>query len=219
MVAEDDFCWFSERHLRVRPAGSVRRAASALAHLPGVIDVVASSQTLLLTLDLRVIDADNIIHAVRGVLERPGMRPSIDWALVRIPVCYHPAVAPDLEEAASQCGLSIPSFIELHSTPTYQVDFVGFMPGFGYLSGLPEKIQLPRLNSPRARVPKGSVAIADAMTGVYPSESPGGWRLIGRTPAVMFDPSRPKPSVLNIGDRVMFDPIDLDKYRTCAGES
>ena len=102
--------------------------------------------------------------------------------------------------------------IARHSAPTYTVATIGFAPGFPYLSGLDPALALPRLATPRLRVPAGSVAIGGAQTGVYPRESPGGWRLIGRTPLRLFDPLRMPPSTLAPGDRVRFVAIDDEAF-------
>jgi len=124
--------------------------------------------------------------------------------VVEIPVHYD---GPDLEELAALRGMTPERVIELHSSAEYIVYFVGFVPGFAYLDGLPEELATPRLETPRKRVPKGSVAIGGSHTGVYPFETPGGWRLIGRTPLEIFDPHSAELSRLRIGDQVRFVPI------------
>jgi inhibitor of KinA len=126
---------------------------------------------------------------------------------VEIPVHYGGEHGPDLLDLATLHGLTPDRVIELHSAASYIVYFVGFVPGFAYLGGLPSELATPRLQSPRKRVPKGSVAIGGAHTGVYPFETPGGWRLIGRTPLDIFDPDSAELSRLRIGDRVRFAPI------------
>lgn len=112
----------------------------------------------------------------------------------------------DLALVAGSAGLSVDEVVALHSGAEYRVDFCGFAPGFGYLSGLPEPLQQPRLESSRTAVPAGSVGIADVYSCVYPRRSPGGWRLIGRTDAVLFDPVADPPALFTPGDRVRFEP-------------
>jgi inhibitor of KinA len=126
---------------------------------------------------------------------------------VEIPVCYGGDFGPDLREVAASRGLSPEQVIELHTSTSYLVYFLGFVPGFAYLGELPEALVTPRLGSPRKKVPAGSVGIAGNQTGVYPFETPGGWRLLGRTPLAMFRADREHLSVLSIGDRVRFVPI------------
>jgi len=123
-----------------------------------------------------------------------------------IPVDYGGAAGDDLEEVASRTGLSPREVVALHAGATYVVAFVGFSPGFPYLLGLPRGLELPRRSSPRARVPRGAVAIAGPFAGVYPSATPGGWHLLGSTDAVLFDARRAPPNLLAPGDRVRFVP-------------
>ena len=121
--------------------------------------------------------------------------------LIEIPTRYD---GDDLGEVAMRSGLSVDELVALHSGRVYRAYFLGFMPGFAYLGRLDPRIVAPRLPAPRARVPAGSVAIADGQTAVYPFASPGGWRLLGTTDRAMFDPSRDEPALLRAGDRVRF---------------
>ena len=126
---------------------------------------------------------------------------------VEIPVCYGNEYGPDLADLAATHGISPERVVELHCGAQYIVYFVGFVPGFAYLGGLPPELATPRLDKPRQRVPVGSVAIGGDQTGVYPMETPGGWRIIGATPMAIFDRSLPNLSRLSIGNRVRFKPI------------
>jgi len=121
--------------------------------------------------------------------------------LVEIPTTYD---GPDLADTASRSGLSVPELVAAHAGREYRAFFLGFMPGFAYCGTLDQRIVAPRLERPRQRVPAGSVAIADAQTGIYPLDSPGGWRLIGRTEVRCFDPERDPPVLIRAGDRVRF---------------
>jgi KipI family sensor histidine kinase inhibitor len=131
---------------------------------------------------------------------------------IEIPVVYGGDFGEDLDSAARELGLSPGALAERHAAATYTVAMIGFAPGFPYLSGLDPALALPRLATPRTRVPAGSVAIGGAQTGLYPRESPGGWRLIGRTPLRLFDPTRASPSLLAPGDRVRFVAIDAREF-------
>jgi KipI family sensor histidine kinase inhibitor len=128
--------------------------------------------------------------------------------VVTIPVCYDIEFGPDLLEVANHAKIPTREVIRLHSSATYRVHFLGFTPGFAYLGGLPETLHAPRLASPRKHVPAGSVAVAGSQAGIYPVDSPGGWRLIGRTPVRIFDPDATQPTRLNPGDLVEFSAID-----------
>ena len=127
--------------------------------------------------------------------------------VVEIPVCYGGELGPDLDDVARMHGLSPDDVVRLHSEPEYLVYMIGFMPGFAYLGGLPERIATPRRKTPRTAVPAGTVGIGGRQTGVYPLVSPGGWNLIGRTPVKIFDIARAEPTLLATGDRVRFRPM------------
>jgi inhibitor of KinA len=132
--------------------------------------------------------------------------------LVEIPVCYGREFGPDLDEVAALHGISPERVMELHTSVTYLVYFLGFVPGFAYLGELAGELVTPRLASPRRKVPAGSVGIAGNQTGVYPFETPGGWRLLGRSPLAMFRTDRDGLSLLSIGDRVRFVPVSRERF-------
>ena len=131
---------------------------------------------------------------------------------VEIPVCYGGEFGPDLDDVAATHGITPDRVVELHTSATYLVYFLGFVPGFAYLGELPRELVTPRLATPRKEVPGGSVGIAGNQTGVYPFETPGGWRLLGRTPLAMFRTDRQGLSLLSIGDRVRFVPISRERF-------
>ncbi len=133
--------------------------------------------------------------------------------LHEIPVCYEPEFGDDLAALASARGLSADQVVQIHSAAVFSVYMIGFAPGFAYLGPLDERLSLPRRETPRARVPAGSVAVANQYTGIYPADLPGGWHIIGRTPLRLFDPSRASPSMLSAGDRVQFAPIGATEFR------
>ncbi|MEP7003238.1 MAG: 5-oxoprolinase subunit PxpB [Chloroflexota bacterium] len=133
----------------------------------------------------------------------PESRPATAGRLIEIPISYD---GPDLAIAASRSGLTPPDLVDAHAGREYEAFFLGFMPGLAYLGTLDPKIDVPRLDTPRPRVPAGSVGIANGQTLVYPFESPGGWHLIGRTALVMFDPRRDPAALIGAGDRVRFVP-------------
>ena len=132
--------------------------------------------------------------------------------LVEIPVCYGGEFGPDLEEVAAMHGITPERVIELHASATYLVYFLGFVPGFAYLGELAGELVTPRLPAPRRKVPAGSVGIAGNQTGVYPFETPGGWRLLGRSPLEMFRTDRDGLSFLSIGDRVRFVSVSRERF-------
>lgn len=129
-----------------------------------------------------------------------------------IPVCYEIDFAPDLQDIAHFHGVTSEAFVNEHASHVYTVASLGFLPGFAYLEGLPDRFHTPRLATPRAKVPQGSVAIGNEFTGIYPEDSPGGWRIIGRTNVRLFNPSEPSPSLLKAGDQVSFKRISLAEF-------
>jgi 5-oxoprolinase (ATP-hydrolysing) subunit B len=169
---------------------------------PAIRAVVPAARTVLVEFDASVADADLVVAAAREQAATEPDRPP-NTELVQLPVRYDGA---DLTEVADRCGLSIAELIQLHAEAEYTVRFCGFSPGFGYLTGLDPRLRMPRLASPRAQVPAGSVAVAGEYTGVYPRSSPGGWRLLGRTTATLFDLDRRPPALLAPGTRVRFVP-------------
>lgn len=143
------------------------------------------------------------------VVNNPG---STTGRNLKVPVCYHPTLAPDLMPLIDTLQLSIEEFVALHSNKIYRIYMIGFLPGFAYMGSVNEKIISPRKQSPRTIVPAGSVGIAGAQTGIYPFASPGGWQLIGRTPLEIFDANKKQPSFFMPGDNVCFEPIALEQF-------
>jgi inhibitor of KinA len=189
------------------------------ARLPGIVDLVPAYATLALHFDpLAWTDAEDgdalqaIAAAVRMLLDMPPEMPPRSATRVEISVCYGGAEGPDLDALASRAGFDSGDVVALHAAGDYRVAMIGFAPGFPYLLGLDPALATPRRATPRTRVPAGSVAIGGAQTGIYPSELPGGWHLIGRTPLRLFDPRRDPPSLLMPGDRVRFVPIGRDEF-------
>jgi allophanate hydrolase subunit 1 len=131
---------------------------------------------------------------------------------VEIPVWYHPRVGPDLEELAREKKLSLEELISIHTEPDYLVYMLGFKPGFPFLGGLDERLWTPRLATPRLDVAAGSVGIGGQQTGIYSVRSPGGWRILGRTPFRLFDPHRENCFLIMPGDRVRFFSIEEREY-------
>lgn len=182
--------------------------------LPWSLEVTLSEEAIQICYDVMQI---NYRLAKKQIVERIEQ---FDWQVyqkkqppkLRIPICYHPSLAPDLERVLSLTGLSSEQFIQLHSRAEYSVSMIGFSPGFGYLKELAPAIQIPRLKSPRVSVPKGSVAIADKYTAIYPQVSPGGWSLVARTPISLFSPISTPPCMLSTGAKVKFDVIDLEEF-------
>ncbi len=163
-------------------------------------------------LELEALRPESLQDVVCGLLElewaKVQEQPEAMPRLIEIPVSYGGSWGPDLEEVAALCGITPAEWIRQHSTAEYRVLMIGFVPGFPYLDGLPKQLAVDRLPTPRLRVPAGSVAVGGSQTGIYPLESPGGWRLVGRTPLSLFRPDHAEPSLLRTGDRVRFVPLE-----------
>lgn len=182
------------------------------APLTGVLDITPAYTTLLITFSPRGFDASAMESIVRAIVSPPASQKPPPVLQVEIPVCYDEEFGPDLAECSSRSGLPRDAFIQRHTGAAYCVAFLGFSPGFAYLHGLPRELAVPRLDAPRTRVPAGSVAIGGAQTGVYPSATPGGWRIIGRTPVRLFDAQREPPALLDIGYEVRFRAISRTEF-------
>jgi KipI family sensor histidine kinase inhibitor len=192
-------------------SGYVRGIMRALhgAPLPGVLDAIPARASLLLLYDPLGTTPEEVRACLSGLASAAdAAEPDGEPRLLEVPVLYGGEAGADLARIAEAAGLSEREVVELHSGAEYTVDFLGFMPGFPYLSGLPERLHTPRLETPRTLVPQGSVAIAEHQTAIYPVASPGGWNLIGRTPYRCFDPRKHPPALFEPGDRVRFVPID-----------
>lgn len=200
-------------------ADQISLVTTALRELEGIIDLIPSYTTLLVVFDTSCFDRFAIQKALQGVLD------SIDWSSagnrvsqeVVIPVYYGPEVGPDLEDVAKHCQLDTDEVIRLHSTTTYRAYAIGFTPGFAFLGNTPEALHVPRKTTPRLKVPIGSVAIAERQTAVYPSVTPGGWQILGRTPIALVDWASDSLALINAGDSVRFEPMTKEEFLAQGG--
>lgn len=185
----------------------VHLVAEALrkAQIPGVRDVVPGMITVTIHVDPLRTDLGAIEAVVAGAIARavPGADP-LGSPVHQVRVRYGGDAGPDLDAVADAAGLTPAEVIQAHAAVVYRVCFLGFLPGFAYLGLVPGALRLPRRATPRTRVPAGAVAIADVFTGVYPSESPGGWHIIGQTDEALFDAHRQPPARFAPGDAVRF---------------
>jgi KipI family sensor histidine kinase inhibitor len=180
--------------------------------IPGLRNLHPAYCSLLIKFDALKLRHSELEETLRGYIVRMKKVELPEPLVVEIPVCYGGEYGPDLKNVAELRGMTEDAAIELHSSRAYLVYFLGFAPGFAYLGDVPEDLATPRLAAPRRSVPAGSVGIAGRQTGVYPISTPGGWRLLGRTPVAMFCPEKAEMSLLRIGDRVRFVPISPEKF-------
>jgi len=180
--------------------------------LVGVREVIPTYRSLLILYDPLQTDPDQLAQALVGLESRLDKITIPAPDTVEIPVCYGGDHGPDIAHVADANGLAVEDVIRLHSQTVYSIYMIGFTPGFCFLGGLPDKLHTPRLETPRMRVPAGSVGIANAQTGIYPLTSPGGWQLIGRTPLRLFAPEKENPFIYKTGDSIRFVPISPERY-------
>ena len=170
----------------------------------GILDLVPSYRSLLVIYDPLSISPDEIKTRLNDIWENPDQPQLPQSQTVKIPVVYGGDHGPDLQMVAQYHNLTPQEVVGFHTRPSYRVYMIGFTPGFPYLGEVPDTIATPRRETPRILVPKGSVGIAQKQTGIYPVDSPGGWQIVGWTPAKLFDPNGQPPSHLVMGDRVQF---------------
>ncbi len=182
--------------------------------LPGVVELAPSFRSLLVQFDPLVTDGGAIRQGIEAVVDQlqVGSSKGRHWI---VPVCYEGDLAPDLGLVAEETGHSPDEIVAAHAGAIHQVYMLGFLPGCPYLGGVPTSLDLPRRQDPRLTVPKGSIGLAVGLSVIYPTESPGGWNLIGRTPVEMFDPNADDPALLAPGDKITFDPVTRAEYDAC----
>lgn len=181
-------------------------------NLLGFKESVPAYASLLVSYDPLQLSREALIAHCTKLLHNDGNDASLWRETIEIPVLYGGEWGPDLSDVALKVGLTSREVIELHSQADYTVYMIGFMPGYPYLGGLDPRLSLPRLATPRTKVPAGSVAIAELQAGIYPLESPGGWHLLGRTPLRLYRPDFSPPVLLKAGQRVLFRPVTPDEY-------
>ncbi len=182
------------------------------ARLPGIEEVVPTYRSATVYFDSLLMDMQTLTAHVRDILALSAPHARRTGTTHTIPVLYGGTAGPDLEDVANRAGLTPDDIVTLHTSVVYRVYMLGFSPGFPYLGSVPDRLVMPRLATPRKLVAAGSVGLVGAQTGIYPQDSPGGWRIIGRTPARIFSLSGAKPFLLAPGDQVRFVSIDEGEF-------
>ena len=204
---------------RIDPAVNARVVATAdalrSASIAGVRDVVPTYRSVAVYFDPLLTDHPGLMRRLGEAAQAAAELAAADrgeHALVRLPVCYGNDFGPDLKDIAGFAHASEAEVVEIHTSRTYRVFMLGFMPGFAYMGMVDSRIAVPRREVPRVRVPRGSVCIAGVQTSVHPVDAPSGWHLIGRTPVRPFDPMRPDPFLMKPADEVQFYSIDRQEF-------
>jgi len=178
-----------------------------------ILSIHPAYNSILVTFDVTLKSPFEMMDLLKSLVESDFNFISKERRLIEIPVCYDEEFAPDIMDVAKHNNMTREQVIYYHTLPTYRIYFFGFSPGFPYLGGMLKEIATPRLNTPRIQVPEGSVAIGGEQTGIYPVASPGGWRIIGRTPLKLFSLEKNPPTFLQIGDEIKFVQITREKFR------
>ena len=182
-------------------------------NIDGIVELVPTYCSLLINYDVLKIDYNTLTEKLKKFLSNnEATVEDEEVTLIEIPTLYNDECGPDLEYVAEYNKLSKEEVIKIHTGTDYLVYMLGFMPGFTYLGGMSEKIATPRLESPRLQIYPGSVGIAGKQTGMYPSMSPGGWRIIGRTPLKLYNPDSDIPVYISSGDYIRYVSVDEEKY-------
>ena len=179
----------------------------------GVVDMIPAFVSLLVCYDPLVISCGALRARLETILQAEAETRETAGRVFEIPVCYGGEFGPDLPDIASHAGLTEREVVDIHTSSDYLVYMLGFLPGFCYLGGLDGRIHTPRLETPRLKIPAGSVGIGGSQTGIYPMESPGGWRLMGKTPVRTWDPDRDVPILMQAGDSIRFVEITAAEFR------
>ncbi len=201
-------------------AKEVQKAYKALkkAKIEGFFEIIPSYASLLVSFDVLRYAFDEVCVQIENIISHADHVDEAVQSIVSIPVYYGLDVGLDLEMLAEEKNLQVQEVIDLHVKELYSVYAIGFAPGFAYMGQIDERLATSRLANPRKSVPKGSVAIADRQTAIYPLQSPGGWKILGRTPKAMFDVRYDGLSLLHVGDKVRFEPISKEQFLMLGGE-
>ncbi len=187
-------------------------------NIDGIVEMVPTYRSITINYDPLKISYSQLVEKLKGYEQAQSDTTGGEVNLIEIPTLYAGEYGPDIANVASNANLSEEEVIKIHAGTDYLVYMLGFLPGFTYLGGLDERIATPRLKSPRLKIAPGSVGIAGTQTGMYPSESPGGWQLIGRTPVRLYDPENDPPVFINSGDYIRYVSITKDEYDKIAQE-
>lgn len=218
-VSENSVIIYFSENIDINISQKIRSVFNKINKIDGIVDLICSYTSLLVIYDIFVFDDDSIkdrlVKLLSGIDEE---KEPIEYKTLEIPTYYGLEVGIDLIQLSKDLNLSVEKIIEIHSSKLYDVFAIGFLPGFAYLGELDEKIFTKRKETPRANVSKGSVAIANTQTAIYPKNSPGGWNIIGKTPLSIFDKKLDNFSLITYSNRIKFNPISKEEFLSLGGK-
>ncbi|MCG9972114.1 5-oxoprolinase subunit PxpB [Christiangramia crocea] len=180
--------------------------------LKETVEVINTYNSLLIIYVFTIEDIYSEVSKLKGLFKNANIPKKINSQIFYLPVCYDEDFGPDLKLISEEKNIGIDEIIRLHTTPLYQIYFIGFLPGFLYLGGLDERLHISRKKTPRKSVEKGSVGIGEKQTGIYPKSSPGGWQILGRCPVDLFDKNMDPPTRFSAGDKIRFYSVSKDEF-------
>ncbi len=202
-----------EQKIDVKIHNLVKSYFNSIKDIEGISYQIPAYCSITVVFDKEITDYESLKSKIEKLEIEPNTATTND-KVIEIPVCYDPEFAPDLESLASEIDLTSDEIISLHTSQTYDVFMIGFLPGFPYLGQLPKALECKRKSTPRMEVKAGSVAIAGKQTGIYPTNAPGGWQLIGQTPLKIFDALTEDGFLIKMGDKIKFKSISAKTFKT-----
>ncbi|PHR73112.1 MAG: allophanate hydrolase [Arcobacter sp.] len=210
LASVDSVIVYFDNKISLDVSFNVKQYLEEVKKLEGIIDIVPSYTSILITYDIFIYSYDQIVSVLEKI--KVNKISSSDNKIVEIPVYYGEEVGLDLKRISEEKNLSIKEIIDIHSSGSYRVYAIGFAPGFAYMGEVDKRININRLENPRKSIPKNSLAIANEQTAIYPQSSPGGWNIIGKTTIEMFDKSLSSLCPVNVGDEVKFYSISKEEF-------
>lgn len=218
IVSVDTLMIYFKNEISLDISVKVKKLYEKLKSIEGLIDITPSYSSILVTYDIFKYDYENLVYVIKESIKTEEASQNFKSKTFEIPVYYGKEVGLDLEHISNYSKLSIEEVIQKHSSKTYHIYTIGFALGFAYLGNVDKQIATPRLKTPRKIVKKGSVAIADEQTAIYPDDSPGGWNIIGATTYKLYDKSSDELMPFKMGDKIKFYPISKKEYLASGGQ-